>query len=173
MAILLSNDMPVADFVAAVSRGNWPEETLLLAFTHASHRFERFAPDDEFMAATIEGRLFSPAGELRWRRINGSFRAVYLGEGPSPLQLEDTSSHLEGLRPEQGEFILWGVRSDLENEWLEQQVPQRFSYPLDGEEYPCGRAAVVVENWVDGAGFSRFSRYHRIKEISGESHATK
>jgi|SRR6185369_5803811 len=173
MAILLSDDMPIEFFVDAVSKGNWPEGTLLLAFTHSAHRFERFLPDDVFMAATVEGRLFSPAGELRWRRINGRFRAVYLGEGPSPLQLEDTSSHLEGLIPEQGEFILWGVRSDLENEWLEQQVPQRFSYPLDSEVYPCGRVAVVVENWVDEAGFSRFSRYHSIKERTGESHAAK
>lgn len=173
MAILLSDDLPVEHFVDAVSRGNWPKGTLLLAFTHSAYRFERFLPDDEFMAATVEGRLFSPAGELRWRRMNGNIRAVYLGEGPSPLQLNDTTSYLEGLKPEKGEFILWGVRSDLENEWLEQQVPQRFSYPLDGEEYPCGRVAVVVEIWVDEAGFSRFSRYHSIKERTGESHAAK
>lgn len=173
MAVLLSNDMSVERFVSAVSQAAWPDGTLLLAFSHSTHRFEWFTPDDAFLAETVEGRLFSPAGELRWRRINGSFRVVYLGEGHSPLQLEDYSSQLEGLRPEQGEYILWGERSDLENEWLEQQVPQRFSYPLDGEEYPCGRAAIVVENWVDTAGFSRFSRYYSIKERTGESHAAK
>ncbi len=173
MAILLSKDMQINDFVAAVSKAHWPEGTLLLAFTHASHRFERFAHDDKFLAATLEGRLFSPAGELRWRRINDSFRVVYLGAEPSPLPLENDSPQLEGLESAYGEFILWGERSDLENEWLEQQVPQRFSYPLDGKEYPCGRAAIVVENWIDTAGFSRFSRYHSLKERTGESHAAK
>jgi len=46
--------------------------------------------------------------------------------------MEDCSGQLEGLVRKTRDIYLLGVRSDLEQEWLEQQVPQRFSYPLDG-----------------------------------------
>lgn len=172
MPILMSEDFPLACFAETVGQASWPDDTLVMAFTPVSWRFDAAPVDAAFIASTVEGRIFSPAGELRWRMVDGRCRAVFLGEGPAPLPMGDHSSQLEGLTPRLDTLILWGVRTGLEDEWLEQQVPQRFAYPVATKAHQRGRVAVVVELWEDDAGIAHFSRYHSIKEISGENHAT-
>lgn len=173
MPQLYCGDLSPGQLVEFVSLAKWPEDALLLAFTPATWTFEQRPAEGKILPDTVEGRIFSPEGEFRWRRIDDHYRAIYLGHGPPPPLLEDSSAHLAGLQRVEEQFLLWGERSDLENEWLEQQIPQRFAYPLEGKDFPRGRVTLIVEHWMDEGGSARFSRYHSIKEVSGECHAAR
>ena len=139
----------------------------MMAFSPARAFFDYFRFDESYISATDQGRIFFPEGELKWRRADDLMRVVYLGKQAPPDGLEDYSPEMEGLKPEKSEFILWGVRTEKENEWIEQQVPHRFAYPVAGKKFARGRVALVVENWLDPAGMARFSRYHSLKELPG------
>ncbi len=168
MQQLYTADIPCGDFPALVKQFQLAAESLLLAFSPAEFKFEPFALNQSFLAVTDQGRIFSSEGELKWRRVGNHMRLVYLG---NPVQVEgftDDSAELESLKPDQYDLILWGIRTDTKNEWIEQQVPHRFDYPVTGEPISRGRVALVVEQWLDTGGLPRFSRYHHIKEIKGE-----
>ena len=98
-------------------------------------------------------------------------RVVFLGDVAPPEGLEDRSSELSDLKKVVSELILWGERTDIKNEWIEQQVPHRFQYPVLTTRYSRGRAAIIIETWNDLFGFSQISRYHSLKEIPGETNA--
>jgi|GEM_PF-947864 len=171
---VLRSDMVTPDRLAGlIADASWPDEALILAFTPARWEFCLLKNAGIDLGTTTEGRIFSAAGELRWRRIGDDYRAVYLGDGETAPPLAEAGEELAGLTPRSGRFLLWGVRSDREDEWLEQQIPHRFAYPVQGNEHNQGRVALTVEEWVDGNGFVRFSRYHSIREIAGESHAAE
>ncbi len=173
MAVLQCADIPVSQLSGLVAEVMWSADTLLLAFRTADWKFAPFSiADASWLDETSEGRIFSPSGELRWRLINDQFRLVYMGEDSVMNGLEDCSQELGNLTPSIKEFLFWGVRSDLEQEWLEQQVPQRFSYPIYGGQIERGRIQLLVEQHCDYSGIPRFSRYHSIKEVSGGSHAS-
>ncbi len=121
--------------------------------------------DEEFFAATEQGRIFSPGGELKWRSMNGLQRVIYLGKDNISAELKDCSEKMESLEQRDNELILWGVRTNKEPEWIEQQVPHRFSYPFSDDEYSRGRIVIEVESWCDSTGAPKFSRYRRLKEI--------
>lgn len=177
MAFLKIKNIELPDFIVLVQRyqaiaiQQFQTTPLLLAFSPAQVLFKVMDLDQAFLETTDQGRIFSPEGELKWRRVEDRMRVVYLGDEPPPEGLEDRSAELAGLNKHAGELILWGERSNKENEWIEQQVPHRFNYPISTSQYPRGRAAIVIENWVDAFGFEKFSRYHSFKEIQGENHA--
>ncbi|MBI2840795.1 MAG: hypothetical protein HYX75_20955 [Acidobacteria bacterium] len=172
MSLLTTKDMEVNQFIDALGAANIPSEALQIAFGPGLQRFCRYAYDREFLAATEQGRIFSPRGELRWRRVGRSMRVVYLGEGPPHIEGEDRSAALVELAPRIDRFVLWGVRTNLENEWIEQQVPHRFAYPIDSAVHNRGRVALAVQNWVGRNEIVQFSRYYRIEEMPGrESNA--
>jgi hypothetical protein len=167
MTYLCTGDLPTNDFLTLVETHPWPKDVLLIVFTPAEACFDRYAFDKKFLAQTDQGRIFSATGELQWRRLDQVMRVVYLGDPPAPENLSDCSSALNGLLPSRRQFLLWGERTETKHEWLEQQVPHRFSYPIDATRFPRGRAALVMEEWADSAGIPRFSRYHSIIEVRG------
>jgi hypothetical protein len=167
MAHLSTGDVPQDAFMTMIQSYSWPEDTLLMVFTPIHAHFERYAFDEELFMETEQGRLFSPAGEFRWRRMASVIRCVFLGDNPGPETLTDYSAELTGLSATRRQFFLWGERTETEDTWLEQQTPHRFSYPIDSARFPRGRAALVVEDWCDHAGIPRFSRYHSITEVKG------
>ncbi|MBW1987361.1 MAG: hypothetical protein JRI50_09100 [Deltaproteobacteria bacterium] len=172
MSGLYARDLDPEEFLKVVEETTWPKDSILMAFSPAQARFSWFRYDATFLRSSDQGRIFSPAGELKWRRLDDKFRVIYLGETIPSLGLADHSALLKDLQPEQGELILWGVRTDRQDEWIEQQVPQRFVYPVSGEKISRGRVELVVENWLDSHGLPQFSRYHSLKECQGERHAS-
>ena len=179
MPFLQADTLDPSDFIAIVQRyHSLAEETfkgkpLLLAFSPAHALFHVFTPDELFLKTTDQGRIFSPEGELKWRRKEDRMQVVYLGDEAPPEGLKDYSSKILKLKTHYPEIILWGVRTDTKNEWIEQQVPHRFDYPITTAEYSRGRVVIVIENWMDAFGFAQFSRYHSLKEIPGENNATR
>jgi hypothetical protein len=75
------------------------------------------------------------------------------------------------LKPELETVILWGVRTDLKDEWIEQQVPHRFVYPIRSKVFSRGRVVLVIEKWLDANGIPQFNRYFDLEEIAGGNHA--
>jgi len=173
MPYLHAGDIIVREFLELVGDFSWPEDALLSAFSPAEARFDFFHFDENFLSAADSGRIFFPDGELKWRKLGDSFRVVFLGKAPSPPGLVDFSSELAGLTAVKSEYFLWGERTEKEQEWIEQQVPHRFSYPLLGQKFSRGRIALVVEEWIDIAALPRFSRYHSIKETPGGNNAPR
>jgi hypothetical protein len=173
MAHLGAGDMPMDAFLSLIARHAWPDDALLVAFTPAEARFDRFRHDVAFLMQTDQGRIFSSAGELRWRKIGSTMRVVFLGPGAAPEGLADHTGELAGLSVARRHFLLWGERTDSRSEWIEQQVPGPLAYPIETAVFPKGRAALEVEEWRDSAGISRFSRYFGIIEVKGdENNAT-
>ena len=174
MGYLKAQDLFREGFVGAVSDTRWPEESLMIVFSATCEPvFDFFRFNEGLFKASDQGRVFWPKGELKWRRTEKAMRVVYLGTDPSPITLADYSQNLDGLTTQNEELVLWGVRTNHENEWIEQQVPHRFNYPVFGQVFSRGRVCLIVEHWVDSAGMRLFSRYHSVKEIEGESHATR
>ncbi len=167
--VLHSGDMNIKTLGEITHQWDIPADALAMVFDPAEWRFCRADElEDGFIERSERGRFFSPQGELRWRSVNsGLMRTVYLGENP-PQGLEDCSSKLNGLRRAENtrRFLLWGVRTPGENEWIEQQAPHRFRYPCgENETYTGGgeRIALVVQDWVDNASIPHFSRYHSLE----------
>lgn len=171
MAHLHAQDLDLAAFLQMCAKISVPDEHLLMAFSPAQALFDFYHYNEEFLKTTDQGRIFITWGEYKWRRVGEMMRVVYLGDMPPLEGLRDFSNELEGLAPIQQTHILWGVRTDLENEWIESKVSPCFSYPITSHAYPRGRAALIVEKWVDSSGFPKFARYHSIKEIEGGAHA--
>lgn len=172
MPLLFAKDFSTQEFISFVNNGQWPEKSILMAFYPDSFKFKTIGSDNVLSSDTEEGRIFWPEGELRWRKIEQGMRVVYIGDDTPPLDLDNFSTEMDGLQPEKEEFFLWGIRTDKnkeedDDEWIEQQVPHRFVYPVSGEEYSRGRVKLIVEKWVDNSGFARFSRYHSLEECKG------
>ncbi|MDM8537376.1 CRISPR-associated protein Csx19 [Desulfobacterales bacterium HSG17] len=167
MPFLFAKDISTQEFISFVNNGQWPETSLLMAFSPDSFKFETLDSDKIIPADTEEGRIFWPEGELKWRKMEQGMRVVYLGDNTPPLGLDNYSSEMDGLNREKGKFFLWGIRTDTDDEWIEQQVPHRFVYPVSEKEFSRGRVKLIVEKWVDNSGFARFSRYHSLEECEG------
>lgn len=97
MQRLYTIDLPPGDFLTVLKRFPFNEENLLLAFSPARFKFQRFSLDGPFLAASDQGRIFSPAGELKWRRVGKHIRLVYLGNQMPPQGFTDHSEQLEPL----------------------------------------------------------------------------
>ena len=169
MPYLCAKDLDTAQFVELTKNLSVSDDALLMAFSPAIARFVFYRFDPDFFTETEHGRIFSPEWELKWRRIDGRIRTVYLGNADPPDGLDDHSSELAGLEHDTGQIVLWGRRTDLEPEWVEQQVPKRFAYPISTETFSRGRVVLLVEQWKDSAGGIRFGRYTGIWEIPDEA----
>lgn len=169
---LLSYQASPEEFSSILQHSEWPEDSLLMAFSINRFWFEPYKDQSGYLVQTEQGRIFSPRGELKWRYVNQGYRMVYLGEG-GPEPMEDLSYELEGLTASTRTFFLWGVRTDFENEWIEQQVPHRFEYPVYTAEYSRGRVKLQVQEWKNRAGVPCFARYHSLQEVEGVENAKK
>ena len=113
------------------------------------------------LTRSTSGRLFAPAGELRWRTIpalgEACYRVVFLGNTDwVGTALEDHSGSLKDLHPHQDSFFLWGQQtSTTPGEWIELRIPHRFRYPVSGNP---NRVKVFVEQWCDDTGLPHFLR---------------
>lgn len=163
MPFLHSSDLSQEKFIEYIKRFPFPEDAYLLAFSPVKAVFDAFAFDEEFLSSTEQGRIFSPRGELKWRRMGKQIRVVYIGNWSPPEGLEDLSSELTHMTSHMTQLILWGKR--CETVWFEKGAPQAFIYPISEPAGESGRIAVDIENWMDRAGAIRFSRYHSLKEI--------
>ena len=173
MSVLGAADLAIPDFMEAISGHAFPEQAFLMAFSPAEAKFDHFQMDEAFMPQTIQGRIFSPQGELKWRKLDGLMRAVYLGEGPLPDKFEDNHGEIDELKSQLQEYYLWGRYREATAEWIEQQVPHRFKYPLSDVTGDMDRVVLVTEALVDGAGIPRFQRYYDVKVKRENDHAQR
>lgn len=126
------------------------------------------------------GRVFAPAGELRWRVLPvlgaSSCRTVYLGNDLESVRDLPVSYELAGLEPRSAEHPLWGLLTDTTrgqggdaDAWVELRVPHRFRYPVSLQALSsAGRVAVkaLVETWVNAAGEAQFVRLCDLQAYS-------
>ncbi|MCR4289371.1 MAG: CRISPR-associated protein Csx19 [Candidatus Scalindua sp.] len=136
--------------------------------------FQKFTFDEDLFNQTTEGRIFSEEGEIKWRKIGDTLRVVYLGVETPLSNLIEYTHELKCLEKEYDSFILWGQRyikeGNLMNEWIEQQVPHRFVYPVVNNDARYDRLGIKIENWTDKEKIKeiKFNRYHSIVERSEE-----
>ena len=168
MTELLAGQIPVEALQRVLSELPWPHDAILLAFAPERFWFAPLHDQVESMEPTEQGRVFSPQGELKWRQLESDLQVVYLGSDGPKDWLTDESDELTGLQPLWRDVYLWGERTDLEQEWIEQQVPHRFQYPVTSQLYPRGRIQVRLEEWCNAAGLPCFVRYHSLQEVKGE-----
>lgn len=172
--ILCANDLFRRDFVETIKNQTWQTTPIVIAFTLEHAYFQDFKFNDKLFGQTTEGRIFSEEGEIKWRRLGEKLRVVYLGTGVPPQNLINYTSELDNLVKEEdlAHFILWGRRYVKDgfrtNEWIEHQVPHRFTYPFVKNDSVNNRIGIRVENWVNNVKETKFSRYHNITEISEE-----
>lgn len=116
----------------------------------------------------FRGRIFSPSGEFKWRKIGGLYRTVSLGDNDwVGNALDDFCHELSSLERRLSGYILWGERHDLEPEWIEQIIPQRLCYPLSNGKIARGRVKLIIEEWVSKTGEVVFNRLYDLKETEG------
>lgn len=170
--ILYANDLLRQDFIETIKNQTWQTMPIVIAFTLEQAYFQEFKFDNGLFGQTTEGRIFSEEGEIKWRRLGEMLRVVYFGVGTPPQNLIDYTADLDELKESYTSFILWGRRyikdGVLTNEWIEHQVPHRFTYPIVKNDTKGNRVCVKVENWSNNVGEIKFSRYHSLTVISEE-----
>lgn len=172
MTIFKAKDLSMEELSSLLEHLEVPDMTRMIIETPAQASFTWYRgntiPDD-----CTRGRIFHPEGELKWRRIEGIYRSVFLGEKNWVGDLlDDATKELEGLLPKNGEMVLWGRRINLSDEWIEQSVPHRFHYPFQGGSIPYGRLKLLSTNWYDLLGRLVLTRFMDVIEMEGE-HAEK
>lgn len=82
------------------------------------------------------GWLFCGGGELKWRKLSDrSVRFVYLGNVKDmPAHARDGSARLAQLEEKRGQLVAWGMFEH--GSFYEQNLGQKFTYPLTGEVNP-------------------------------------
>jgi len=168
MTVLCTADLDLPSFIGIIKDNPLLPSPFSMIFSPAEAKLDLFHFDETLFSESMQGRLFSPEGELRWRRIDGYMRTVYLGVGPAFELFEDCSDELTGLKRQIEEHFLWGKYYDPTEEWIEQQVPHRFKYPLEGGRHPNGRVKLLTEAWSDVTDQTMFQRYYDLKETPGE-----
>lgn len=122
---------------------------------------EEKEPAYDCLTRSTAGRLFDPAGELRWRTVPAlgetCYRVVFLGNTDwVGTALKDHSDSLNDLQPQEDRFFLWGQQTErTPKEWIELRIPHRFRYPVSGNP---NRIKICVEQWRDSTGAIHFSR---------------
>jgi len=187
MENLYAGDIPLEEFIPVIEAFSFTSDHLLLAFSPAHWVFQTFSLHRDFLLSTDQGRIFSPEGELKWRRIEKQMRMVYIGKSTPPpcffhpvhendapkenpfLKGDLTEEDLEGEKGKISQssgkrLLLWGERTVGHDEWIEQQVPHRFNYPITGKQSRKGRVTLVIKQWFNESGFPVFSRYHHLEE---------
>ena len=166
MPILKSQDMDRAAWHGKLQAISAPQPAWMIIETPEECRLAEFSACD-IPPASYRGRIFSPAGEWKWRLLpHGIYRCVFLGEDDwSGLDGENCGpTMLANLEAVSGQVVLWGEIRAGQEVWIEKGVPHRFAYPLPekipGEE---GRVGLEIEYWRDCDSWEiHFSRYRRI-----------
>jgi hypothetical protein len=134
----------------------------------------------ELLPRVLEGRIFTRAGELRWRYLPAlgeqSCRTVYLGEYLPPTALLDERHELAGLQRTEVEVPLWGRLTAasragaVPQAWVELRIPQRFHYPVPvpADSSRDWGVKAVVETWSDNRGELHFTRFVDLQSYSGD-----
>jgi hypothetical protein len=134
----------------------------------------------DLLPRLVGGRIFAPAGELRWRTLPAlgarTCRTVYLGQDLDTVASLEVRYELAGLQARSAEHPLWGLltaatrgQGGEPDAWVELRVPHRFRYPV--EPIPAAeRVAVkaVVETWIDVRGDAHFVRLCDLQAYPGE-----
>ena len=129
----------------------------------------------------VGGRIFAPAGELRWRRLPASgprpCRTVYLGVDIEGVGRLEPRNELVGKSSRTDVHPLWGQLTEATrgreggpHEWVELRVPHRFRYPVDAPDLSWKRVGVkaVLETWTDDRGEAHFVRLCDLQAYPGE-----
>lgn len=169
MTSLFAKDLTRAELLDNIERYHWAADTFCICFTPAKALIDHFSFDRNYLEPSIEGRIFSKTGELRWKKMDDDcMRTVFLGQEFQGSWLDDASKELTGLTCETEEILLWGIKTEGKHEWIEQQTPVFFDYPVNGTQFLRGRVVLVVEKWLNDACQPLFCRYHSLKEIEEE-----
>lgn len=172
MTIFKAKDLSKDIWQSLLEHLEVPQQTRMIIETPEQVVFTWFKASLIPFADCTRGRIFHTKGELKWRQIDGCYRSVFLGrEDWVGDILDDAADELEGLLPENGEMVLWGMRTDLTNEWIEQSVPHRFNYPFEGGSIPYGRLKLITENWHDSLGHLVLTRFLDLQEMEEENAA--
>ena len=129
-------------------------------------------PAYDCLTRSTDGRLFDPAGELRWRTIpalgEACYRVVFLGNTDwVGIALKDHSDSLNDLQPHADLFFLWGQQTlRTPDQWIELRIPHRFRYPVSGNP---NRIKIRVEQWRDSTGATHFSRLCDLEPYEEEA----
>lgn len=125
----------------------------------------------EVLPNVSSGRVFSRAGELRWRRLPGlgerCIRVVFLGSAHIGWKLPHLHprEELKGLYPQRAIYRLWGQQTvNTPGEWIDLRIPHRFRYPVQASAPKAGRllAKLEVERWCNPAGQMEFVRLRQV-----------
>jgi len=172
MTIFKAKDLSKDIWQSLLKHLDVPDKTRMIIEAPEQAIFTWFADYPIPFEICTRGRIFHVEGELKWRRIDGFYRSVFLGKEDWVGDiLDDAADELEGLLPENGEMVLWGMRTDLADEWIEQSVPHRFNYPFEGGSIPYGRLKLITENWRDSLGRLVLTRFLDLLEMEGENAA--
>jgi hypothetical protein len=155
----------------------------VLWYSASSRHSPEEKPVRDLLPRLAGGRIFAPAGELRWRLLPAlgerCCRTVYLGDDLAAVAGLAARTELEGVAPlpQKDEYPLWGLLTDATrgvgsapDEWVELRVPHRFRYPVDTAGLTADRVAVkaIVETWVDACGEAHFVRLCDLQAYAGE-----
>ncbi len=146
----------------------WPVRSGCVRWYRAGQRASPCRVDD-LLPRLLQGRIFSPAGELRWRVLpalgESCCRTVFLGRddalpASSILQPQMDLSRDRWTSREQ-RYPLWGQRTARTPDcWIDLRIPHRLNYPVDVVQPPSGRMIVYlrVEIWDDPRGEPQYVR---------------
>jgi hypothetical protein len=146
----------------------WPGRAGCVRWYRAAQRVSQCRVDD-VLPRLLQGRVFSPAGELRWRVLPAlgetCCRTVYLGQ-------RDTAPTASALKPpshsgydqwtcRSERYPLWGQQTRrTPDSWIDLRIPHRLQYPVDTKLPDAGRniAYLKVETWYDTHGEPQWVR---------------
>jgi hypothetical protein len=149
---------------------HWPTDNGKV-FWHQAGRLPEPKSLEEIIPRLTGGRLFSPAGELKWRCLpvlgGRCYRTVFLGDEALANRLTSLEPLpvLATLIPREARHPLWGQQTaQTPGEWLDLRIPHRFAYPVNAHPPPQGRyiTYLTVELWCTCRGEIHFVRLYDL-----------
>ena len=138
--------LPAADWHAAWTAGDWPDDALVLAEA-ADDVVLAYRADVPRGATWTAGDCFTADWHVTWRRLGGRVRVVACGPAPLPKAWGDPHATLDlgGAEAEERRVVLWGRRNAGEDLWIELRIPNLMTPP---RHHPAGHDAAVAEDTV-------------------------
>jgi len=112
----------------------------------------------------VQGRVFGPQGELRWRRSRGLTHLVLITDLETAnlmaLGFEGCVA-LPSVSGDDGltEYYLWGENQHGKGVWLEGRIPKPLHYPL---AFTAKCAKMRVREYRNERGVVEFVRYVEV-----------